>query len=140
MVVIVIVIWKINHHYWWHFMIVIIILLWFFMICHPLNNSLFAIQFLLLKLGAQIKCSILCCHNGCCFAFAIQVQSVVSSGYLDAFFVFFFPLEYILTIYYIQARIAQLVAYQLGIGEVPGSNPGKGDNFSVKIFNLIVRI
>ena len=35
----------------------------------------------------------------------------------------------------IQARIAQLVAYQLGTGEVPGSNPGNGENFSVKISN-----
>ena len=33
----------------------------------------------------------------------------------------------------IQARIAQLVAYRLGTGEVPGSNPGKGKNYSVKI-------
>ena len=33
----------------------------------------------------------------------------------------------------IQARIAQLVAYWLGTGEVPGSNPVKGENFSVKI-------
>ena len=32
----------------------------------------------------------------------------------------------------IQARIAQLVAYRLGTGKVPGSNPGKGENFSVK--------
>ena len=40
----------------------------------------------------------------------------------------------------IQARIAQLVAYQLGTGEVPGSNPGKGIKFSVKISNWIVRI
>ena len=40
----------------------------------------------------------------------------------------------------IQARIAQLVAYRLGTGEVPGSNPGKGENFSVKISNWIVRI
>ena len=40
----------------------------------------------------------------------------------------------------IQARIAQLVAYWLGTGEVPGSNPGKGENFSVKISNWIVRI
>ena len=32
----------------------------------------------------------------------------------------------------IQARIAQLVAYRLGTGEVPGSNPGKCENFSVK--------
>ena len=39
----------------------------------------------------------------------------------------------------IQARIAQLVAYQPGTGEVPGSNPGKGENFSVKISNSIVR-
>ena len=38
----------------------------------------------------------------------------------------------------IQARIAQLVAYQLGTGEVPGSNTGKGENFSVKIRNWIV--
>ena len=30
-------------------------------------------------------------------------------------------------------NIAQLVAYRLGTGEVPGSNPGKGENFSVKI-------
>ena len=32
-----------------------------------------------------------------------------------------------------QARRAQLVAYRLGTGEVPGSNPGMGDNFSIKI-------
>ena len=30
---------------------------------------------------------------------------------------------------HIQARIAQLVAYRLGTGVVPGSNPGKGENF-----------
>ena len=35
----------------------------------------------------------------------------------------------------IQARIAQLVAYRLGTGEVTGSNPGKGENFSLKISN-----
>ena len=35
----------------------------------------------------------------------------------------------------IQARIAQLVAYWLGTGEVPGSNPCKGENFSLKISN-----
>ena len=35
----------------------------------------------------------------------------------------------------IQARIAQLVAYGLGTWEVPGSNPGKGENFSMKISN-----
>ena len=40
----------------------------------------------------------------------------------------------------IQARIAPLVAYWLGAGEVPGSNPGKGENFSGKISNKIVRI
>ena len=40
----------------------------------------------------------------------------------------------------IQARIAQLVAYWLDTGEVPGSNPGKGENFSVKISNWIDRI
>ena len=40
----------------------------------------------------------------------------------------------------IQARIAQLVAYWLGTGEVPGSNPGKAENFSVKISNWIVQI
>ena len=40
----------------------------------------------------------------------------------------------------IQARIAQLVAYWLGTGEVPGSNPGKGENFTVKISDWIVRI
>ena len=34
----------------------------------------------------------------------------------------------------IQARIAHLVAYWLGTGKVPGSNPGKGENFSVKIW------
>ena len=28
-------------------------------------------------------------------------------------------------------------AYRLGTGEVPGSNPGKGDNFLVKISNWI---
>ena len=31
--------------------------------------------------------------------------------------------------------IAQLVAYWLGTGEVLGSNPGKGENFSMKISN-----
>ena len=39
-----------------------------------------------------------------------------------------------------EARIAQLVAYRLGTGEVLGSNPGKGKNFSLKISNWIVRI
>ena len=39
----------------------------------------------------------------------------------------------------IQARIAQLVAYRLGIGEVLGSNPGKGENYSVKIINRIIQ-
>ena len=29
----------------------------------------------------------------------------------------------------IQARIAQLVANRLGTGEVPGTNPSKGENF-----------
>ena len=33
----------------------------------------------------------------------------------------------------IQARIAQLVAYRLGTGEILGSNPGKGENFSMNI-------
>ena len=33
-----------------------------------------------------------------------------------------------------------MVAYQLGTGEVPGSNPGKGENLSLKISNWIVRI
>ena len=33
----------------------------------------------------------------------------------------------------IQAKIAQLGAYRLGTMEIPGSNPGKGENFSVKI-------
>ena len=37
----------------------------------------------------------------------------------------------------IQARIAQLVAYGLGTGEVPGSNPGKGENFSMKVSNYL---
>ena len=36
-----------------------------------------------------------------------------------------------------QARIAQLLANQLGTGEVPGSNPGKGENFSMKISNWL---
>ena len=35
----------------------------------------------------------------------------------------------------VQASIAQLVACRLGIGEVLGSNPGKGENFSMKICN-----
>ena len=35
----------------------------------------------------------------------------------------------------IQARIAQLVAFPLGTGEVPGSNASKGKNFSMKISN-----
>ena len=38
------------------------------------------------------------------------------------------------------SQIAQLVAYRLCTGEVPGSNPGKGENFSVKIGNWIVGI
>ena len=37
------------------------------------------------------------------------------------------------TIRSLKARIAQLVAYRLGTGEVADSNPGKGENFSVKI-------
>ena len=37
----------------------------------------------------------------------------------------------------IQARIAQLDAYQLGTREVLGSNPGKGDNFLIKISKSI---
>ena len=37
----------------------------------------------------------------------------------------------------IHARIAQLVAYRLCTGVVPGSNPDKGENFSVKSFSLI---
>ena len=36
---------------------------------------------------------------------------------------------------FIQARIAQLVAYRLGAREVLGSNPGKGEYFSMKISN-----
>ena len=36
-----------------------------------------------------------------------------------------------------QARIAQLVAYQLGTSEVLGSNPGKDKNFSMKISNWL---
>ena len=40
----------------------------------------------------------------------------------------------------IQDRIAQLVAYRLSTGEVPGSNPGKGENFSKKISNSFIRI
>ena len=40
----------------------------------------------------------------------------------------------------IQARVAQLEAYWLGTGKVPGSNPGNGENFSVKISNWIVQI
>ena len=39
------------------------------------------------------------------------------------------------TVGIIQARIAQLVSYRLGTGEVPGSNPSKGENFSIKISN-----
>ena len=35
----------------------------------------------------------------------------------------------------IQARIAQLAAYRLSTGEVPGSNPDKDENFPVKISN-----
>ena len=35
--------------------------------------------------------------------------------------------------YKIQARIAQLVAYWLEIGEVPGSNPGKGKTILMKM-------
>ena len=45
------------------------------------------------------------------------------------------PLKNIHLVQIIQARIAQLVAYRLGTGKVPGSNPGKGENFSVKISN-----
>ena len=46
----------------------------------------------------------------------------------------------ILSLKAIQARIAQLVAYWLGTGKVPGSNPGKGENFSLKLSNWIVQI
>ena len=49
-------------------------------------------------------------------------------------------LEWLLTsalsiLIYLHARIAQLVAYQLGTREVKGLNPGKGENFSVKTFD-----
>ena len=37
----------------------------------------------------------------------------------------------------IQSRIAQLIAYQIVTGEVLGSNPGKSENFSMKISNWI---
>ena len=37
----------------------------------------------------------------------------------------------------IQARIAQLVAYRLSTGEMPGSNLSKGENFSMKISNWL---
>ena len=48
----------------------------------------------------------------------------------------------IITLYmmilFIQAMIAHFVAYRLGTGKVPVSNPGKGKNFSVNISNWIV--
>ena len=37
----------------------------------------------------------------------------------------------------IQAKKAQLLSYQLGTKEVPGSNSGKGENFSMKISKFI---
>ena len=40
----------------------------------------------------------------------------------------------------IQAWIAQLVAHRLGTREVQGSNPCKGDNFSMKISNRLIQI
>ena len=46
----------------------------------------------------------------------------------------------LVSIFHIQTRIAQLVAYWLSTGEVPGSNPDKSKNFSVKISNWIVQI
>ena len=39
-----------------------------------------------------------------------------------------------------QVSIAQLVAYWLWTGEVPGSNPGKGENFSMEISNWFIVI
>ena len=35
---------------------------------------------------------------------------------------------------------AQLVAFRLGTSEVQGSNPGKGENFSMKISDWIIQI
>ena len=40
----------------------------------------------------------------------------------------------------IQARIIQIVAYRLGTGEISSLNPGKGENFSVKISNWFIWI
>ena len=39
-----------------------------------------------------------------------------------------------------QVVIAQWLASRLATREVPGSNPGKGENFSVKISDWIVQI
>ena len=47
---------------------------------------------------------------------------------------------YIYIVHVIQAMVAQLLAYRLGTRKVPGSNPSKGENFSVKKSNWIVRI
>ena len=61
-------------------------------------------------------------------------------SYLLTYFFGFFLSSFLFSVsltflFVIQARIAQLVAHGLGIAEVPGLNPGKGENFSVTISN-----
>ena len=50
---------------------------------------------------------------------------------------FFFNCKIFTFLLMIQARIAQLVAYRLGTRKVPGSNPGKGEKFSMKKSNRL---
>ena len=57
-----------------------------------------------------------------------QFRRWVVIHYLETFFYFFLN---------IQARIAQLVAYQLGTDEVSGTNPSKGENFSMNLSNWL---
>ena len=67
----------------------------------------------------------------------VLLASAVSQPFLpEATDKFTFPfLQQNKHVYRIQARIAQLVAYRLGTGEVLGSNLGKGKNFSMNISN-----
>ena len=52
-----------------------------------------------------------------------------------SFFIYVCNMERVKLARKIQARIAKLVANQLRTEKIPGSNPGKGENFSMKINN-----
>ena len=67
------------------------------------------------------------CNLCCSLSFNLFIKAFFANVQsLSEFFILFLS---------IQAWIAQLVAHRLGTREVRGSNPGKGENFSMKISN-----